>query len=101
MKTWREGLASCSSVCLRCALGLSLLSAVADHFGWCGVLGQPHVSWGNFARFGAFTGHLNWFVPHAMVFAPAVLAPLIMCMRASVDCAASNALNPRNSRRAS
>src|SRR5271168_4376952 len=27
------------------------------------VYGQPHVAWGDFARFVAYTGKLNWFVP--------------------------------------
>jgi len=74
MQTWWERLASFSSVFLRFALGLSLLSAVADRFGWCGAFGQPNVSWGNFARFVEYTGTLNWFVPHAMIPALAVLA---------------------------
>jgi uncharacterized membrane protein YphA (DoxX/SURF4 family) len=74
MQTWWERLASFSSVFLRFALGLSLLSAVADRFGWWGAFGQPHVSWGNFARFVAYTGQLNWFLPHAMIPALAVLA---------------------------
>ncbi len=74
MKTWWERLASFSSVLLRFALGLSLLSAVADRFGWWGAFGQPNVSWGNFARFVEYTGKLNWFLPHAMIPALAVLS---------------------------
>ena len=74
MKTSREGLASFSSVFLRFALGLSFLSAVADRFGWWGVFGQPNVAWGNFARFVDYTGKLNWFLPHAMIPALAVIA---------------------------
>src|SRR5215470_7243085 len=74
MKTSREGLASFSSVFLRFALGLSFLSAVADRFGWWGAFGQPNVSWGNFAAFVEYTGKLNWFLPHAMIPALAVLA---------------------------
>src|SRR5262245_46584862 len=42
MQTGWERLGSFSSVFLRCALGLSLLSAVADRFGWWGAFGQPH-----------------------------------------------------------
>jgi uncharacterized membrane protein YphA (DoxX/SURF4 family) len=61
-------------VFLRFALGLSFLAAVADRFGWWGALGQPHVSWGHFARFVAYTGQRNWFLPHAMIPALAVLA---------------------------
>jgi hypothetical protein len=74
MKTWWEGLASFSSVFLRFALGLSFLSAVADRFGWWGVFGQPNVSWGNFGRFVDYTGKLNWFLPHAMMPALAVIS---------------------------
>ena len=58
-------LAAASSVFLRCALGFSFLSAVADRFGWWGAFGQPNVAWGNFARFVAYTGQLNWFLPEA------------------------------------
>jgi uncharacterized membrane protein YphA (DoxX/SURF4 family) len=74
MQTWWERLASFSSVFLRFALGLPLLSAVADRFGWWGTFGQPNVSWGNFARFVEYTGQLNWFLPHAMIPALAVLS---------------------------
>jgi uncharacterized membrane protein YphA (DoxX/SURF4 family) len=54
-----------SSVFLRIALGLSFLSAVADRFGWWGAFGEPNVAWGNFGRFVAYTGQLNWFLPKA------------------------------------
>jgi uncharacterized membrane protein YphA (DoxX/SURF4 family) len=54
-----------SSVFLRFALGFSFLSAVADRFGLWGAFGQPNVAWGNFARFVAYTGQLNWFLPRA------------------------------------
>jgi hypothetical protein len=74
MHTWWERLASCSSVCLRCALGLSWLSAVADRCGWWGALGQPHVAWAHFAGFVAYTGQRSWCVPHAMIPARAALA---------------------------
>jgi len=47
---------------------------VADRFGWWGAFGQPNVAWGNFARFVAYTGKLNWFLPHAMIPALAVLS---------------------------
>jgi uncharacterized membrane protein YphA (DoxX/SURF4 family) len=52
-----------STVFLRFALALSFLSAVADRFGLWGAYGQPHVAWGDFGRFIAYTGKLNWFVP--------------------------------------
>src|SRR4051794_18834721 len=63
-----------SSVLLRFALGVSLLSAVADRFGLWGAFGMPHVAWGTFARFVAYTGQLNWFLPKAMIPAMAVLS---------------------------
>lgn len=56
-----------SSIFLRFALGFSFLSAVADRFGLWGAYGQPNVSWGNFSRFVAYTGKLNWFAPTAVI----------------------------------
>jgi len=56
-----------STVFLRFALGFSLLSAVADRFGLWGAYGQPHVAWGDFAHFIAYTGKLNWFVPTTLL----------------------------------
>ena len=63
-----------SSVFLRFALGISFLSAVADRFGLWGGLGEPHVAWGTFDRFIAYTGKLNWFLPKAAVPSLAVVA---------------------------
>jgi uncharacterized membrane protein YphA (DoxX/SURF4 family) len=74
MNIWWDRLGSVSSVFLRFALGVSFLSAVADRFGWWGAFGQPNVGWGNFARFVAYTGTLNWFLPQAMIPALAVIA---------------------------
>jgi len=54
-----------SSVFLRFALGISFLSAVGNRFGLWGAFGAPHVAWETFARFVAYTGQLNWFVPKA------------------------------------
>ena len=65
-----------SSLFLRLALGLSFLSALADRFGLWGTFGQPNVSWGNFARFVAYTGKLNWFLPEALIPALAIIATL-------------------------
>jgi len=48
-------------------LGFSFLSAVADRFGLWGAYGQPNVAWGDFARFVAYTGKLNWFVPAILI----------------------------------
>ena len=70
---WWERLASFSSAFFRLALGASFLSAVADRFGLWGQFGQPNVSWGNFARFVEYTGRLNWFLPHPIVSALAVI----------------------------
>ena len=67
-------LSTFSSVLLRFALGLSFLSAVADRFGLWGAFGKPHVAWGTFARFVAYTGQLNWFLPKATIPALAILA---------------------------
>lgn len=74
MKKSLQKLDGFSSVFSRFALGLSFLSAVADRFGWWGAFGQPNVAWGNFARFVEYTGKLNWFLPHGMIPALAVLA---------------------------
>src|SRR5437660_130957 len=67
MNTRWAGLAVVSSVFLRLALGISFLSAVADRFGLWGAYGQPNVAWGDFSRFVAYTGKLNWFAPTAVI----------------------------------
>jgi uncharacterized membrane protein YphA (DoxX/SURF4 family) len=56
-----------STVFLRIALGISFLSAVADRFGLWGAYGQPNVAWGDFSRFVAYTGKLNWFAAAAVI----------------------------------
>lgn len=56
-----------STVFLRITLGISFLSAVADRFGLWGAYGQPNVAWGDFSRFVAYTGKLNWFAPTAVI----------------------------------
>ncbi len=63
-----------SSILLRLALGVSFLSAVADRFGLWGPFGAPYVAWGSFARFVAYTGQLNWFLPKATIPTLAVVA---------------------------
>jgi uncharacterized membrane protein YphA (DoxX/SURF4 family) len=63
-----------SAAFLRLALGFSFLSAVADRFGLWGAFGQPHVAWGRFSRFVAYTGQLNWFLPGSAVPALAIVA---------------------------
>src|ERR1700739_1517755 len=70
-----------SSVFLRLALGVSFLSALADRFGLWGTIGRPNVSWGSFARFVAYTGKLNWFLPEALIPALAIIAT---CAEASL-----------------
>ena len=70
-----------SSLFLRLALGLSFLSALADRFGLWGAFGRPNVSWGSFARFVAYTGKLNWFLPEALIPALAIIAT---CAEASL-----------------
>lgn len=67
-------LLACSSVFLRFALGSSFLSAVADRFGLWGAFGEPNVAWGTFARFVAYTGQLNWFLPKALFPTLAIVA---------------------------
>ncbi len=56
-----------ASVALRLALGLTFLYSVADRFGWLGPPGAANVSWGTFARFTAYVGILNWYLPHAII----------------------------------
>ena len=67
-----------SSVFLRFALGFSFLSAVADRFGWWGAFGQPNVAWGSFARFIAYTGQLNWFLPYPTLAIAATAAETLL-----------------------
>ena len=54
------------TVYLRVALAAAFLSAVADRFGLWGPFGTPNVAWGEFARFVAYVGKLNWFVPEGL-----------------------------------
>jgi uncharacterized membrane protein YphA (DoxX/SURF4 family) len=54
------------TVFMRFALGASFVSAVADRFGLWGAYGQPHVAWGDFRRFTAYTGTLLWFLPRTL-----------------------------------
>lgn len=63
-----------STVFLRLAFGTAFLSAVADRFGLWGSFGQPNVAWGNYARFVAYTGKLNWFAPVATIPALAAIS---------------------------
>ena len=54
------------TVYLRVALAASFLSAVGDRYGMWGPFGTPNVSWGDFGRFVAYVGKLNWFVPEGL-----------------------------------
>jgi len=63
-----------ASIFLRFALGFSFLSAVADRIGLWGPFGAPHVAWGNFSRFVAYTGQLNWFLPRTLIPTLAIIA---------------------------
>jgi uncharacterized membrane protein YphA (DoxX/SURF4 family) len=56
-----------SSLYLRAALGLSLLSAVADRFGLWGAPGRQNVAWGDFGHFVTYTATLNWFAPAGLI----------------------------------
>ena len=56
-----------ASLALRLALGLTFLYSVADRFGALGPHGAPNVSWGDFSRFTAYVGSLNWYLPHRFV----------------------------------
>lgn len=46
---------------LRVVLGITMLSAVADRFGFWGAPGAPGVAWGNWENFIAYTQTLNAF----------------------------------------
>jgi uncharacterized membrane protein YphA (DoxX/SURF4 family) len=54
-------------VFLRLAIGAGFLSAVADRFGYWGAAGEKGVAWGNFEKFTAYAGQLNWFMPEALI----------------------------------
>lgn len=58
---------TCAALLLRAALALGFFSAVADRFGLWGAFGQPHVAWGNYARFLEYTRTLNWFLPPGII----------------------------------
>jgi putative oxidoreductase len=64
----------CAPVVLRWALGLTLLSAVADRFGWWGSPGSVNVSWGDWAHFVAYTARVNSFLPGTLAPTLAVVA---------------------------
>jgi putative oxidoreductase len=59
---------------MRWALGLTILSAVADRFGLWGQPGAANVSWGDWSHFVAYTARVNSFLPSNWADAPAVAA---------------------------
>ncbi|MBV9490233.1 MAG: DoxX family protein [Verrucomicrobia bacterium] len=59
---------------MRWALGLTMLSAVADRFGFWGPPGTTNVSWGNWSRFVDYTEKVNSFLPSGYAGVLAVLA---------------------------
>jgi hypothetical protein len=65
LKLLRTRWGSLSSVFLRYALALGVLSAVADRFGLWGSFGQPNVAWGSFSRFLEYMHRFNFAgAPH-------------------------------------
>jgi uncharacterized membrane protein YphA (DoxX/SURF4 family) len=81
IKSGWEKIGAFGSVFLRFGLGLSFLSAVADRLGWWGPFGQPRVAWGDFARFVAYTGKLNSFLPGTMILP---LAIFVTCLEVAL-----------------
>jgi uncharacterized membrane protein YphA (DoxX/SURF4 family) len=59
---------------LRLALGVTLVSAVADRFGIWGPPGAATVSWGDWTHFVAYTAKVNSFLPSALAPALAIIA---------------------------
>ena len=59
---------------LRLALGLTLLSAVADRFGIWGPPGGATVAWGDWTHFVAYTAKVNGFLPSSLAPALAIIA---------------------------
>jgi uncharacterized membrane protein YphA (DoxX/SURF4 family) len=59
---------------LRWALGLTILSAVADRFGLWGPPGTVNVSWGDWSHFVGYTAKVNSFAPGSCAPALAVVA---------------------------
>ena len=56
-----------ATLLLRIAIGVGLLSAVADRFGLWGAPGQPSVAWGTFGRFLAYAAVLNPWCPTVLL----------------------------------
>jgi uncharacterized membrane protein YphA (DoxX/SURF4 family) len=56
------------------ALGLTLLSAVADRFGIWGPPGASTVAWGDWTHFVAYTAKVNSFLPSSLAPTLAIIA---------------------------
>ncbi len=64
------------TILARFALGGGLLSAVADRLGLWGAPGAPHVVWGDWSHFVAYTAQVNAFLPASLAPTLAVLATI-------------------------
>ena len=71
----RQGIANrIAPLLLRLALGVTLLSAVADRFGIWGPPGAATVACGDWTHFVAYTAKVNSFLPIALAPALAIIA---------------------------
>ena len=64
------------SLYLRVAIGSAYLWEVADRFGVLGRNGQPHVGWGDWGHFIAYSRQVMNFLPTGLVPALATLATI-------------------------
>ncbi len=64
-------------IILRWALGITLLSAVADRFGIWGPPGTVNVSWGDWPHFVGYTAKVNSFAPGSYAPVLAVVATVV------------------------
>ncbi|MRX68558.1 DoxX protein [Flavobacterium resistens] len=62
---------------LRIFLGITMLSAVADRFGFWGAPGAPGVAWGNWENFIAYTQTLNSFASKSFAEILGVIATFL------------------------
>jgi len=67
-------LTTIASWLLRLSLATAFLSAVADRFGLWGSNGAPHVAWGDWSHFAAYSQKLTWFVPDFLAAPAAYMA---------------------------
>jgi hypothetical protein len=74
---------------LRLALGLTLLSAVADRFAIWGPPGGTTVAWGDWTHFVAYTAKVNSFLPSSLAPALAIIAKAPLNFSVFVDFAAA------------